>query len=85
MCAKLNKIYGLPGEPLKGKMHEKPVFISVFIQQSLVAVFNKSYELGSYRPRDYTQVRKRKWESEIFASNPLLTPEGREVWQTSIC
>lgn len=41
--------------------------------------FKKSCKLGSYHLRDYTQVRKRKWESEVFASNHLLTPEGIEV------
>jgi len=74
MCDKLSSICGLPGELLKGNMHKKPGFTSVCIQQSLVAAFKKSFELGSYHPRDYTQVIKRKQESEVFASNHLLTP-----------
>lgn len=39
-------------------MHEKPVFICVCIQQSLVAAFKKSCELGNDHPRDYGLLEK---------------------------
>lgn len=75
----------MPGESLKGNMHEKPVYISACLQQSLVAAFKENCELKSYHCRDDTQVRKRKWESEVLRSNLLLIPKGIEVWQASIC
>lgn len=75
----------MPREPQKENKHEKFGFIPACIQQSLVAAFKKSHELGSYHPRNYTQVRKQKWEPEVFARYHPLTPKGIEVWQTSIC
>lgn len=81
-----SEIYGLPREPQKGNKHEKSGFIiPVCIQQSLVAAFKKSHQQGRYHPRNYTQVRKQKWESILFARCRPLTPKGIEVWQTSIC
>lgn len=42
----------------------------------MVAAFKKSHQQGRYHPRNYSQVRKQKWESVVFARYHPLTPKG---------